>query len=187
MAESFADEDGVDGFGAEPRFYTGAVVEKILVLGVGNILFTDEGIGVRAVEYAQERYVFPDNVTLLDGGTLGMSLMDALLDCDVAFVFDAVLGGDEPGAIYRLTGDDLRKSVSFRDSMHQTDLVDTLIFCDLVGHRPEAVVLGMEPVDYHTMRPELSSRAAERLPLLVELLLTELQARGVAVTPRAAA
>lgn len=162
----------------------GRLVEKILVLGVGNILFTDEGIGVRAVEYAQEHYAFPGNVTLLDGGTLGMSLMDALLDCDVAFVLDAVLGGGEPGAIYRLTGDDLRKSVSFRDSMHQTDLVDTLIFCDLMGHRPEAVVLGMEPVDYQTMQPELSPQAVERLPLLVDLLISELDRRGIKVTPR---
>lgn len=160
-------------------------MEKVLVLGVGNMLFTDEGIGVRAVELAEKRHDFPDNVTLLDGGTLGMGLMDALLDCDVAFVLDAVLGGDEPGSLYRLTGDDLRKSVSFRDSMHQTDLVDTLIYCDWMGHRPEAVVLGMEPVDYQTMGTELSPLAAERLPLLVDLLIRELKARGVETTPRA--
>lgn len=162
-------------------------MEKILVLGVGNILFTDEGIGVRAVEAAEAGYAFPDNVTLLDGGTLGMGLMDALLDCDVAFVLDAVLGGDEPGAIYRLTGDDLRKSVSFRDSMHQTDLVDTLIYCDLMGHKPEAVVLGMEPVDYQTMGTELSPVAAARLPQLVDLLIRELKARGVEALPRSGA
>lgn len=161
-------------------------MEKVLVLGVGNMLFTDEGIGVRAVELAEKRHVFPDNVTLLDGGTLGMGLMDALLNCDVAFVLDAVLGGDEPGSLYRLTGDDLRKSVSFRDSMHQTDLVDTLIYCDWMGHRPEAVVLGMEPVDYQTMGTELSPLAAQRLPLLVDLLIRELKARGVETTFRAA-
>ena len=57
-------------------------MERILILGVGNILFTDEGIGVRAVEWLQEHYVFPENVTLTDGGTLGMGLMDALLQID---------------------------------------------------------------------------------------------------------
>ena len=165
----------------------GASGEKILVPSVGTILFTDEGTGVRAVELARERYVFPDNVTLLDGGTLGMGLMDALLDCDVVFVLDAVLGGDEPGSIYRLTGDDLRKSVSFRDSMHQTDLVDTLVYCDLMGHRPEAVVVGMEPVDYRTVGTELSPLAAERLPLLLDVLIRELKARGVDATPRPSA
>lgn len=155
----------------------------ILVLGVGNILFTDEGIGVRAVELALSRYQFPRGVTLLDGGTLGMGLMGALMDCDLVIVLDAVLGGGEPGAIYRLTGDDLRKSVSFRDSMHQTDLVDTLIYCDLAGHRPDAVVLGMEPADYQTMGTELSSVATDRLPLLVDLLIRELAERGAEAVP----
>ena len=83
-------------------------MERILVLGVGNILYTDEGIGVRAMELARERWDFPENVTLLDGGTLGMGLMDALPSCDIVFVLDAVLGGGEAGAIYRLTGSDLR-------------------------------------------------------------------------------
>ena len=112
-------------------------MERILVLGVGNILYTDEGLGVRAMELARERWDFPENVTLLDGGTLGMGLMDALTSCDIVFVLDAVLGGGEAGAIYRLTGSDLRKSLSFRDSMHQTDLADTLIFCELIGNGPK--------------------------------------------------
>ncbi len=154
-------------------------MKKILVLGVGNILYTDEGIGVRALELVRERWEFPENVTLVDGGTLGMGLMDALTSCDMVFVLDAVLGGGEAGAIYRLTGDDLRKSVSFRDSMHQTDLVDTLIFCELIGKRPEAVVLGMEPEDYRSMGTELTPTARKRLPLLCGLLRDELAARGV--------
>ena len=152
---------------------------KILILGVGNILFTDEGIGIRAVEYLEQKYEFPPNVTLLDGGTLGLGLMSALMDSDFVFVLDAVLGNDCPGSIYRLSGDDLRKSLSFRDSMHQTDLVDTLIFCELAGRRPEALVLGMEPFDYQTMQIELSPGAAENLPRLADLLLSELHALGL--------
>lgn len=159
-------------------------MEKILVLGVGNILYTDEGLGVRALEMARERWEFPENVTLLDGGTLGMGLMDALTSCDIVFVLDAVLGGGEAGAIYRLTGDDLRKSVSFRDSMHQTDLVDTLVFCDLIGKRPEAVVLGMEPEDYMSMGEFPTPTVRERLPLLCDLLKSELEARGVTLKER---
>ncbi|MBO6003152.1 MAG: hydrogenase maturation protease, partial [Mailhella sp.] len=108
-------------------------MQKILILGVGNILFRDEGIGVRALEWLRGNARFPENVTLLDGGTLGVGLMDALLGCDRAYVLDAVLGGGEPGSIYRLTDENLRKSMSFRDSLHQTDLVDTLISCDLLG------------------------------------------------------
>ena len=80
------------------------MAERALVLGVGNILFSDEGIGVRTVERLQRYAALPDNVVLMDGGTLGIRLMDAIMDCDVLVVVDAVLGGGEPGTIYRLEG-----------------------------------------------------------------------------------
>ena len=165
--------------GLRRRRAGGSVEEKILVLGVGNILQTDEGVGVRAVEYLQDRYCFPGNVRLLDGGTLGMGLMDALMGCDSVYVLDAVLGGDEPGALYRLEGESLRKSMGFRDSMHQTDLLDTLTYCELAGTRPSAVVFGMEPAYCRTPGVELSPVARERLPLLCDLLLRELRERGI--------
>ncbi|MBF0482614.1 MAG: HyaD/HybD family hydrogenase maturation endopeptidase, partial [Desulfovibrionaceae bacterium] len=137
--------------------------KRILVMGVGNILFTDEGVGVRCVERLEREYEFSGNVRLMDGGTLGMRLMDPILSCDKLIVCDAVLGGDQPGSIYRCTGDDLRKSLAFKDSMHQTDLVDTLIYCDLLGNRPEAVIIGVEPFDYHTMCAEISKDMEKHL------------------------
>ena len=118
------------------------MAEQVLVLGVGNILFSDEAIGVRTVEHLQQCASLPGNVELMDGGTLGIRLMDAIMGCDLLIVVDAALGGGEPGTLYRLEGEGLRESMSFRDSMHQTDLVDTLIYCDLAGHRPDAVVIG---------------------------------------------
>ncbi|AGW14015.1 HyaD/HybD family hydrogenase maturation endopeptidase [Megalodesulfovibrio gigas] len=159
---------------------------RILVMGVGNILYTDEGLGVRLVEHLEARYDFSEQVTLFDGGTLGMRLMGPIMECDLLIVLDAVLGGDEPGAIYRLTGDDLRKSLAFKNSMHQTDLVDTLIFCQLAGHCPEAVIIGMEPFDYETMHPEISPLAQERLPLMAEVALKEIAAHGGSFTPKSA-
>lgn len=159
--------------------------KRILVLGVGNILYTDEGVGVRCVEKLEREYDFSDNVTLLDGGTLGMRLMDSLLNCDQAIILDAVLGGEAPGTIYRCTGEDLRKSVAFRDSMHQTDLVDTLIYCDLLGNKPEAVVIGIEPFDYHTMSVEISAGLQERLEEMAGFALKEIAAAGGSYTSRA--
>ncbi|MFR0876190.1 MAG: hydrogenase maturation protease, partial [Bilophila wadsworthia] len=97
------------------------MAEQVLVLGVGNILFSDEAIGVRTVEHLQQCASLPGNVELMDGGTLGIRLMDAIMGCDLLIVVDAVLGGGEPGTLYRLEGEGLRASMSFRDSMHQTD------------------------------------------------------------------
>ncbi|NEP77013.1 MAG: HyaD/HybD family hydrogenase maturation endopeptidase [Okeania sp. SIO3B3] len=152
--------------------------QKILVLGVGNILFTDEGIGVRAVEALLERYEFSENVTVMDGGTLGTRLMDPIINTEFLIVVDAVLGDGEPGAIYRLTGDDLRKSLAFKSSLHQSDLVDTLIYCDFIGNRPEAVVVGMEPHDYETMAVEISPVAKERQSEFMDQVLKEVTAAG---------
>jgi hydrogenase maturation protease len=151
---------------------------RILILGVGNILFTDEGIGVRAVNYLIEKYAFSPNVTLRDGSTLGIELMDPIMQCDQLIVLDAVLGNEPPGSIYRLTGDDLRKSISFRNSMHQTDLVDTLIFCKLAGHCPQAVIIGMEPEDMETMSIQLSPTCTRNLPLMADRVLQEVQDVG---------
>ena len=158
---------------------------KILILGVGNILYADEGVGVRAVERLLETYDFSDNVTLMDGGNLGMRLMQPLMDSDYCIVLDAVLGGDQPGTIYRFTGDDLRKSLAFKDSMHQSDLVDTLIYCELVGKRPETVVIGMEPYDFKNMSIELTDIVTDRLPAMLDIALKELAEAGGVATPKA--
>jgi hydrogenase maturation protease len=147
---------------------------SVLVLGVGNILYSDEGLGVRALRILDEQYAFPPNVRLEDGGTLGMRLMDMLMACDRLLVMDAVLCGGQPGDIYRLTGDELRKSIAFKNSMHQTDLVDTLIYCELAGKRPDAVIVGMEPLIWQTAGIELSSVIAARLPLFCERVAQEI-------------
>jgi hydrogenase maturation protease len=157
--------------------------KRILVLGVGNILYTDEGVGVRCVEKLEREYRYSENVTLLDGGTLGMRLMDALLNCDMAIVLDAVLGEHEPGTLYRCTGDDLRKSLAFKDSMHQSDLVDTLIYCGLIGNKPDCVVLGIEPKDYQTMCTDISPELASRLEEMCAFALKEIESAGGSYTP----
>ena len=157
---------------------------RILVMGVGNILFTDEGLGVRVIEALEETYAFSDNVELYDGGTLGMRLMDPIMNSDYLIVVDAVLGDGEPGSVYRLKDDDLRKSLAFKNSMHQTDLIDTLIYCDIAGHRPDAVVVGIEPYDFQTMAVELSGPIKEKLPQIMEEVVAEICKAGGIAQPK---
>ncbi|WP_288230168.1 HyaD/HybD family hydrogenase maturation endopeptidase [uncultured Desulfovibrio sp.] len=158
--------------------------KKILILGVGNILLTDEGFGVRAVEYLETHYRWPERVRLMDGGTQGLMLMPELLECDFLVVLDVVLGPEAPGTVYLLEGEDLRKSLSFRDSMHQTDLLDTLITCHLAGHRPEAVVIGLQPFDYKTMQVGLSPQAQALLPEFCRKAVEEMARRGIVAEAR---
>ncbi len=158
---------------------------RILVMGVGNILWTDEGLGVRTIEHLERTYDFSGNVTLYDGGTLGMRLMDPIMNSDLLIIVDAVLGDGQPGDIYRLTGDDLRKSLAFKNSMHQTDLVDTLIYCEIAGHRPEAVVIGVEPYDFQTMAVEVSPCIQARMPDIAARVLDEIAQAGGTFAPKA--
>ena len=158
--------------------------KKILILGVGNILLTDEGFGVRAVEYLETHYRWPERVRLMDGGTQSLMLMPELLECDFLVVLDVVLGPEAPGTVYLLEGEDLRKSLSFRDSMHQTDLLDTLITCHLAGHRPEAVIIGLQPFDYKTMQVGLSPQAQALLPEFCRKAVEEMARRGIVAEAR---
>jgi hydrogenase maturation protease len=154
---------------------------RILILGVGNVLLRDEGIGVAAVRYLQERYEWPENVELLDGGTQGLKLMPLIQECDFLLVLDAILGDGPPGALYRLKGDEVRNSLGFRDSTHQTDLVDTLACCRLAGHCPETLVIGMQPTEWRSLQPELTLESAARIPALCACAIEELQHRGVEI------
>ncbi|MDR2076969.1 MAG: HyaD/HybD family hydrogenase maturation endopeptidase [Desulfovibrio sp.] len=151
---------------------------RILLLGVGNLLYADEGLGVHAARHLEGRYSFSPNVTLLDGGTLGKLLMASIVDCDRLIVMDAVLGGGEPGTLYRLEDEDLRKSLGFHDSQHQVDLEDVLVSCSLIGSRPSAVVMGMEPLDWKSLRMELSPPCQAAFPRFMEKILQELAAAG---------
>ncbi|WP_244147301.1 HyaD/HybD family hydrogenase maturation endopeptidase [Desulfonatronovibrio hydrogenovorans] len=153
-------------------------MKKILVLGVGNILLGDEGVGVRVVEKLESEFEFSDNVRVMDGGTLGIRLMDYIMECDYLVVVDAVLNKMPPGTVYRLIGDDLRKSMAFKDSMHQADLVETLTHCELIGSRPECVIIGVEPKEFAPWSEKLTPEVQVKIDELTEMVLSEVELAG---------
>lgn len=150
---------------------------RICVLGVGNILLVDEGFGVRAMEYLRDHYVWPENVEFVDGGTLGLALMPLLMDHDVIVGLDIVRGQGKPGTIYLLENEDMRKALSFHDSTHDTDFVDLLETCSLLGSRPEAFVIGLEPYNFRTMDINLTPEAQGRLEEFCEKAAREMLRR----------
>ena len=119
----------------------------ILVLGVGNILLSDEGLGVRALELLRRGYEFPEEVSLLDGGTLGVDLLYYLEGTEKLLILDAVLGGKEPGTLYRFTGERVRGHFRRKVSMHDLGMQEVLALMELRGRFPEEIVLlGIEPI-----------------------------------------
>ncbi len=152
------------------------------MLGVGNILLSDEGVGVRVVERLNENYCFPDNVQLLDGGVLGMRLMGVIGATDVLIVVDAVKNKGAPGTLYRLADEEVPRRVLAKQSMHQMDLPEVLALCSAIDQNPETVVVGVEPEDITTMEVELTPAIAARVDDLADMVLAELDRLGVVYT-----
>lgn len=155
-----------------------------MVLGVGNTLLKDEGVGVRVVEELKKKFTFPSNVRLVDGGTQGLWLLPTLQEADRLVVIDAVLGKCEPGSIYRLEKDDLPKGLRLKQSAHDSDLIEALNLCALLDQAPQTVVvIGIEPEDISAYGLQLTPTIESRVPALVDQVLVELGKLGVAATP----
>lgn len=154
--------------------------ERIIVLGVGNVLLTDEGVGVKVVKELEQRYDFPSNVSLVDGGTQGLWLMSTIQQADRLIVVDAVLGGGEPGTIYRLERDDLPKGLRVKQSAHDSDLLEALTLCSLIDAEPmSCVVIGIQPANITDFGTELTEVIAHKVDELIARVIGELQALGV--------
>lgn len=152
-------------------------MKRILILGIGNTLYSDDGFGPEAIRYLDAHWRFPSQVRLQDGGVLGLMLMGELLECDLALILDIILAENAPGTFYKL--DDYQTTFKIRHSMHQANLEDVLVSCDLAGHRPQAILMGMEPFDYQTLSGRLSFQATERLPEFCQKVVNELVMHGV--------
>jgi hydrogenase maturation protease len=144
-----------------------------LILGVGNILLSDEGVGVRIVEAMGSR-VLPANVELFDGGTASLDLLDTLANRDRVIIIDAVKGGEEPGTVYRFHPNDITVQRPPLTSVHQVGLFETLAMAEYLGCAPrEVTVFGIEPKEMG-WGLELSSEMMKVVPRVIELVISEL-------------
>lgn len=154
-------------------------MQRVLILGIGNTLLGDEGFGVHAMRHLQANYDWPQNFRLLDGGTLGLLLLGELFECDLAIILDIARGGREPGTIYCLEDDALKKSLAICQSSHQTSIEDVLISCELAGHRPRVLIYALEPYDFSSVSAELTPEAAGKLPDFCAKVRRDLTERGI--------
>lgn len=158
--------------------------KSILIMGVGNVLLTDEGAGIRALRELEARYEFGPNVRLVDGGVLGLSLMGTMMEATHVIVIDSVRGGDEPGTLYRFKWECKPSHIQYKDSLHQIDLMETMGSLPLVCDPPEVVVLGVEYEDIDSYGIGLTPRVEKAMEPLVGLVVEELAALGAPVVAR---
>ena len=155
---------------------------KTLIFGAGNLLLSDEGFGVHFINYLQDKYVFPEDVELYDGGTLGIMVTHKLEDADHVYLVDVIEAKGKPGDIYRYEKDDfMLGKLPIKMSPHQIGIQEVLTLSDFRDRCPEKVSLfGVIPQSYEA-GVELSPLLAEKLPELAELIIAELTASGHSV------
>ena len=153
--------------------------ERILVMGIGNPLVKDEGVGVRIIEEMMRTLSFPDNVTLMDAGTMGMGILNLFRECDYLLIVDAIDGtGEAPGTVVRLSPEDLAPN-QVKHSMHDVRLVDVLEAAMLMGCRPEADCIGIQISDMGAVRIGLTPAVEAAVPAAVAAALEILAEHGV--------
>ncbi len=155
----------------------------ILVLGIGNVLLTDEGIGVRALKELERRYIFPANVELLDGGTAGIELLRHIRNRDCLIIIDAMTWDQKPGTVGRVEGKDVPAAFRTRISPHQLGLSDLLAAAMLTGELPKSLVLfGVEPESID-IGLDLTDTVEASVDKLVEAVADELRGINCTVVP----
>jgi len=150
----------------------------VLVLGLGNLVMTDDALGGRVIGELERRYRFPEQVTLLDGGTLGLDLLPRLEGIDQLLVIDALQMGAGPGKVFRLSGDEVPRAFANKLSVHQMGLQDLLAVAELQGHLPGQLVVWGAQSKSIEMGMEMSTEVAVAMEQVITGVVEELAAWG---------
>lgn len=160
---------------------------NVLILGIGNLLWADEGWGVRVVEELHRRYEFPDHVRLLDGGTQGLYLVQDICDADVLLVFDAIDYGLEPGTLKQVEGAEVPRFMGAKKmSLHQTGFQEVIMSAELLGRCPRDMMLvGLQPVELEDFGGSLRDLSKAKMADAMAIGLGYLARFGISARERA--
>jgi hydrogenase maturation protease len=155
----------------------------VLVLGLGNVVCTDDGVGIAAVHKLLREYAMPEGVVAVDGGTLGLSLLPLVDNASQVIMVDAVAADEPPGTQVRVEGDEVAPAVYERLSPHQIGVADLLAGASLLDRYPDRVViLGVVP-DSIELGLRRTPAVEAAVPRLVERVVEELTELGYPPVP----
>jgi hydrogenase maturation protease len=149
----------------------------ITILGVGNLLRGDEGVGVHVLAFLRAHARFSPNVQLLDGGTLGLRLVGPILASSKLIVIDTAFMGHAPGTVARLTSEMWPSCIQSKHSLHEVSLLETFALAGLLGPLPETVIIGVEPADLSN-RVGLSHEVKQVCSTIVDMVMAEVAISG---------
>ena len=148
--------------------------KRILVLGVGNLLLSDEGVGVHVAQRMMTMHM-PPEVQVVEGGTDGFGLVNVITEADRMILIDAVKGGGQPGSIYRFEIEDCPPFPDiFKTSVHQISILEVINLSSLIGTTPRTTIIGVEPASIE-MGMNLSPAVAAKVPAIIRMVREEVE------------
>jgi len=152
--------------------------KNVIILGVGNLILKDEGVGVHVVKEMENREL-PPGVEVIDGGTATMDLLSIIHESEKIIVIDALASGGQPGTIYRCLPEELMDAPERPLSLHQVDLLDVLLMARQLGGHVSVVIIGVEPKEI-SCGMELTTEVKAAVPKVIKAIFKELKGMGYA-------
>jgi hydrogenase maturation protease len=150
-----------------------------IIIGVGNVLFKDEGVGIYALKYLEKNYDFEPAIELLDGGTLGFKLMGYFQEYENVFILDTVSIEDTPGSVYSIPSDMLLGLGAYRKTAHEVEIVEMLEICSLLESHADVTIIGIVPEDIESVESALSDGVRSGFETLIQKCIEEVEKTGI--------
>jgi hydrogenase maturation protease len=152
---------------------------KSIVIGIGNTLFKDDGIGVYTALYLKHNYTFSPELDIVDGGTLGLNLLEYLQNYDRVIILDTLSIQDKPGTLYRVPAEEFQGLGDSRSTAHEVEVIQMLEAGELYGLTSSVMILGIVPEDVESVSIGLSQSVQRHFNDYLQLLLREINAWGI--------
>ena len=154
-------------------------MKKNIVVGVGNMLFKDEGVGIYASEYLKQNYEFDGDLEIIDGGTLGFKLMTYFQEYENVIILDTVSIEENAGEIYRLPSDVLLGMGNYRKTAHEVEIVEMLEIVSVLDSHANVTILGIIPEDIISVGIGLTETIENRFEEFILNAIKEIESLGV--------
>ena len=155
---------------------------KVLVLGIGNVMFSDEGVGVHLCRLMEQKYKFSSkehSIEFIDGGTLAQRLIPIISQYDYVIVFDCVDANDgDIGDVYFFDFENIPESISFQGSAHEVEMLQTLKMMDMVGDRPPTKIIGIIPKVVSITTLEMTDKVLKGSEIMEKIFLKHIEELG---------
>lgn len=157
---------------------------KVAIIGAGNVIFSDDGVGVYAAKFLEQNYDFHGDITIVDGGALGFGLMNYYQDYEKVIILDTITIEDDIGAIYSLPSSELLGLGGHKQTAHEVEIVQMLEICSMLEKMADVNIIGIIPQDIKKVQINLTQTIKERFATFIQTALNELENTGIKYTKK---